>query len=304
MPTPITGMVSAQPGELIFSNVVVCPTTSTCPDGLQSLTVTNTGTDSATITGWTFTGLNPSEFEVITPAALPVTVEPGAALTVQVHLKGQKSSSAGVFKASLNAVGTAFSPVGLSGLRANSMEGTNEPPMGQIADALGIKMNVGWPGLESSTTTFPLGDEVINPMFVKAGSGTVSMTPVARYSPDGATPFGYFTLSGTAAVRQTVGTLVAGQYQTLNPAVSGSTTFDPGTAAFGTYIDPQAYGYKFTYTKDSLNEGKTAHAVRVYPFKDSSGVAVANAYLLAFEPSVNGDYQDAVFVIRNVKPAP
>ncbi len=309
-PTPVpTVTVAAQPDSLVFSGVVICAPAKTCPDGVQTLTVTNKGATSATITGWTLSGLNSSEFEVVPPVILPLTLAPSTSTTVKLRLKSNSSSTAGVFTAALTATGTTLAPVNLSGLRAQGMEGPNEPPLSQIVETLGYKVNVGWTGLESDTATFPLGSEIIAKTFVKAGTGPVTLTPVARYSPDGVTPFGYFTLSGTTAVRKMAGTLVAGQYQTLNPGITGgtsvsSTSFDPGTAAFGIYIDPGAYNYPLTYTQDALNTGRTAHAVRVYPMKDSAGVAVANTYLLCFEPSVNGDYQDVVFVIRNVKPAP
>ncbi|GHF32247.1 hypothetical protein HNQ07_000435 [Deinococcus metalli] len=294
-PTPTTTVVSAQPAALVFSSAQGQASTP------QSVALQNPSAEAVTVTSLS---VSDSEFELVNPPALPVTLAPGGVLALQVRLKS--TGTVGVLRGTLQAQGGAAS-VALAGLRAKGLEGSNEPPMAQIVDALGYGVNVGWTGLESSTTTFPLGDEVIAPLFVKAGTAAVTIRPVARYSPVGATPFGYFTVSGSAAVRHGVGTLVSGQYQTLNPAVDGAASsevpFDPGTAAFGVYIDPAAYSYPLTYTKDSLNTGRTAHAVRVYPLKDQAGAVVPNAYLLAFEPSVNGDYQDAVFVIRNVKVA-
>ncbi|THF88595.1 hypothetical protein E7T09_05220 [Deinococcus sp. KSM4-11] len=291
-PTPSPVAVLARPDALIFSTAVGQASAT------QTVVLQNPSTETVSVTSLTVPS---GEFQLVNPPTLPVTLAPGAALTLSVQLTS--SGSIGVVRGTLMSQGGAAS-VALAGLRAKGLEGSNEPAMSQIVEALGYKLNPGWTTLESDTSAFPLGDEVIAPLFVKAGTGAVTVTPVARYSPDGATPFGYFTLTGSTPARHVVGTLLAGQYQTLNPGLSGNTSFDPATSAFGIYIDPAAYSYPLTYSKDSLNTGRTAHAVRVYPLKDSAGVAVTGAYLLAFEPSVNGDYQDAVFVIRNVKPAP
>ncbi|MFC3835181.1 MULTISPECIES: hypothetical protein [Deinococcus] len=302
-PTPLpTVTVAAQPDSLVFSSV------KGQVSAVQRVTLQNTSTKAVQVTALTVSG---TEFELVSPPALPFTLAVNQSLPVQVRLRA--TGAVGVVKAALQTQGAAVS-VPLSGLRAVGLEGDAEPPLAQIVETLGFRVTVGTPPdpskpLELGTGAAPIGDEIRAPLFVKAGTETVTLTPVARYSPDGATPFGYFTVSGTTATRKVTGTLVKGQYQTLNPAISGGTsttsvTFDPGTAAFGIYIDPGAYNYPLTYTQDALNTGRTAHAVRVYPMKDSAGVAVANTYLLCFEPSVNGDYQDVVFVIRNVKPAP
>jgi hypothetical protein len=46
------------------------------------------------------------------------------------------------------------------------------------------------------------------------------------------------------------------------------------------------------------------HRYRIWPLKDRAGNPVANAYLLALEEASNDDYQDMIFTISNVKPAP
>ena len=43
--------------------------------------------------------------------------------------------------------------------------------------------------------------------------------------------------------------------------------------------------------------------MRVYPAKNRSGQLLANTYLVTFEDASNGDYQDYVFRLSNVKPA-
>mgnify|MGYP001798242744 CR=1 FL=1 len=47
----------------------------------------------------------------------------------------------------------------------------------------------------------------------------------------------------------------------------------------------------------------STHRTKVYPLKDASGAPVANSYLVCVEEAGNGDYQDYVFILGNVKTA-
>ncbi|MBC8132671.1 MAG: hypothetical protein H7X95_06790 [Deltaproteobacteria bacterium] len=103
---------------------------------------------------------------------------------------------------------------------------------------------------------------------------------------------------------------------------SNATTFDPGpTAVFGLWAfsnqrtigNPSSAGVPgpnvangdYNYTENALNiPAAQSHRVRVYPLKDRAGVRVPNSYLLGWEEAGNGDYQDFVFVLKNVNPAP
>ena len=96
----------------------------------------------------------------------------------------------------------------------------------------------------------------------------------------------------------------ADQFQALNPGTdpgSQPSFADPG-APFGLFTISETHS---TYTEDAKNAGNAvAHAARTYPLKDRAGTAIPNAYLVCFEEAANGDYQDYVFTISNVKPAP
>jgi hypothetical protein len=102
---------------------------------------------------------------------------------------------------------------------------------------------------------------------------------------------------------------------------STSTTFDPGTAAFGIWAftnqrttggltsagvpAPSVGNGDYIYSEDSLNIDATHnHRVRVYPLKNRAGALVPNSFLLGWEEASNGDYQDYVFILKNVSPAP
>ena len=100
------------------------------------------------------------------------------------------------------------------------------------------------------------------------------------------------------------------------PLQAGSaTTFDPGSGAFGLWVfsDQKTEKYNeggnvingdYDYSEDGLNAPANVHRFKSYPLKDASGAKVADTYLVAVEEAGNGDYQDYVFVLSNVSPAP
>lgn len=204
-----------------------------------------------------------------------------------------------------------------------------EPTLGEILFTLGYKLNVGMaqnnsnpnrgktpqqlPGVEAGT------DEVAAQLFKKVGSGPATLTPVARFSPIGPLPFGWYP-STMSSKRNMVGTMAkATDAQTSDkarmifpPLAAGSaTTFDPGSDPFGIWVfsgeasnnSNPSYG-DYTYSQDSLNSPAGCHRFKAYPLRDAAGMAVPNTFLLAVEEAANGDYQDYVFVLGNVSVAP
>jgi hypothetical protein len=187
----------------------------------------------------------------------------------------------------------------VSGLVTRGKQGENEPPLQQVVEALGFAVDVGGTQLSLGTRPDPVGDEIRAPRFVRARPTPVSLYPVARYSPDEPIPYGFYT--GTDAPQlHPLATIAAGQEQTLNPDLEpdGKTTFDPGAEAFGLYVKS---GKHTTFTQDARNTGPTRHAARIYPLKSRGGARIVDAYLIGFEEAQNGDYNDYVFVLWNVK---
>jgi hypothetical protein len=110
----------------------------------------------------------------------------------------------------------------------------------------------------------------------------------------------------------------------LPPLKMGSaTTFDPGTTAFGiwAFTDQRSVGGvssagtfapnvpngDYVYSEDSLNippDAAHTHRLRVYPLKNRAGVLVPHSYLLGWEEAGNADYNDYIFILKNVSPAP
>ncbi|UQN09750.1 NPCBM/NEW2 domain-containing protein [Deinococcus sp. QL22] len=297
IPVPTTvGTVSSNLSELVFS------TTRNATSAAQRVTLSNTGTAAVTITALTVAGQDAAAFGVVDAPVLPLTLAAGQ--NVNVGVRFAPLSSVGSLSASLQVAseGNAPTAVSLYGLSASGLQGDLEPPLQQVVNTLGYSINIGSSALLLGTGSNLIGDEVAAQLFRKAGTGPVTMKAVARYSPDDLLPFGY-VVSGSTALN-TVGTIATGQEQTLNPALTSGTlaSFDPGDATFGLFAGRTSYAPQTTYTQDNLNMGPLKHAVRVYPLKNRAGQPVSNSYLVAMEPAVNGDYQDYVFVISNVRP--
>ena len=253
---------------------------TTTPAATSSITLHNGGATAVQVTGLAIAGtaqltLGPSGtavtassapiagaalFRILNPPGFPATLGPGMDLPVTVQLMTtganlpaaptNKDTGCTLLTANLTATlssGSAQATVyGLVLIQANY-----EATLGQILIALGYKLDVGqaqnnWnpntsmmaanlPGVEAGT------DEVAAPHFVKAGTGNVTMTLVARFSPPGVLPYGWYP-STSATTMNTVGTMsMTTDAQTSDkarmidpPLQAGSaTTFDPGSGAFG-----------------------------------------------------------------------
>jgi fibronectin type 3 domain-containing protein len=295
------GKIESDKPELVYSGVKG----TTSPE--QTVKVTNTGSTPLAISSVTLAGTNPDDF--ILADGAPGTLPVGGSATYRVAFK-PGASVVGVRSALLRvASDDADTPVldlGLHGLSLNGLEGSNEPPLADVVRTLGRNINVGWTGLTNdgpATGAQLEGDEVAAPLFTKVGSGPVTIRPVARFSPDEVLPFGWYLPTGSAPERNEVAKVAAGEFQTLNPKVvnGGASSFDPGAASFGVYVDSNTFN-RASYTQDALNTN-VPHAARTYPAKNRNGVAIPNTYLVAFEDAQNGDYQDYVFEVSNVRVA-
>jgi hypothetical protein len=331
------GAVSFNPDRGIITGVRGVPT----PAATRVLQLHNSSASPVSVSALAVAGMNPSLFQLVAPPALPATIAPGADLPVTVQLltnspnlpmAPDQDAGAAYLTATLNATLSGGSAsVGLYGL-VQSMA-IWEPTLGQILNTLGYRNNVGLaqnnanpnrgrtiqdlPGIETGASS----DEIAAPRFLKAAAGLVTLLPVARFSPRGPMPFGWYP-SGSATVRNMAGTMAqmtdaqtSDKARMVMPPVTGSGTFDPGTQSFGVwvYTDQRSQLFDtggtatngdYNYSEDALNAPPNIHRTKVYPLHDSTGATVANSYLLAVEEAMNGDYQDYVFVLSNARVAP
>jgi hypothetical protein len=146
------------------------------------------------------------------------------------------------------------------------------------------------------------------PRFVKAGPGAVTVEMLAAFVGDSgaatAGTIGWYNTPSTLNELLALGSGDSGQHQELNPTIaSGTDSFDPGVASFGLWSNSPTFPGRIVYSENALNtwdSGIQKH--EVFPYRDINGVIVPNAYLVGVEEATNNDFQDYVYVIRNVTP--
>jgi len=278
----------------------------------QAVTVRNTGDGPLAVQGVTLAGAAPEQFAVIKqPAA---TVAPGASTTAEIAMKATATGPKGAIAVvATNDPDAPTAEVTLRGLGTAGTSGSGEPSLQWVLDAHEIPVSVGDDDpatavIHSSTTTrgaARLGDENPAQAFRRAGTGPVTVEPLAVFAPSSHDPvlrFGRHTPGAPAAKTQllTVGSTHA---QALD-VPGGVRAFDPGAEPFALYSSWPAFADREVFGEDALNTftGAIPHHVRVYPLKSRTGAVVPEAYVVATEEHVSGfDYQDLVVVLRGVE---
>ncbi len=270
-------------------------------DGLSHFTVTNPGPGPIPMT-INVTGADADSFLIVTDRE--AVLAPGERATVQVVFKPHgpaRRHSAGL---QVGPEDTGRFLV-LQGLALDAFEGSNEPTLERIVQALGLPLNVGGSELHLDTAAPKIGDGVDAISFRQAGPGPVRLTPLARFSPPGAYPVGWYPAAGGA--EKVVATLVDSSvqqdaHQRLFPSFEKnavSATFDPSGVPFGLFV---SLGKETVAQDPARHPRPVARPARVYPLHSFQGKRIENAALLCFEEASNGDYQDAVFLLENVVP--
>ncbi|MES2658747.1 MAG: family 16 glycoside hydrolase [Verrucomicrobiota bacterium] len=196
----------------------------------------------------------------------------------------------------------------LQGIGLAAFEGKNEPTLLGIVRALGIPLDVGGGQLELDTKKDLIGQSKAIPTFRASGKEKVRITPLARFSPKGVTPFG-IVLSGESGLLEKgrladVSEAIPDAHQTLFPPLEGGAPFiefDAPDKPFAFYMQ----GHKFvSFTDPAIKtDAGIPHTGRIYPVTFFQGREMKNSWLVGFEEAANGDYQDALFLIENAAPA-
>lgn len=293
--------------RLIFNNVQ-----GATASAAQTVILKNTGNANLTISSLKLSGINANQFQITQQPNLPITIAAGSSTKVSIAFNPTTiGSKGGSLEIDSNDPDTPQATVNLRGLGTLGLGGKNEPSLQWILNTYQLPINVGDPDPTNNSlpTTTPLGDEVSLPQFQKVGTGSVTVEPIAVFGPQSSlgivTRFGYYS-SGNAASKKQLFTVANASYQSLNPSISGSKSFDPGTGNFGFYSTWPFFNNRTIYSEDKLNTftGAIPHHVRVYALKNTNGTVVPNAYVVTTEEHISGfDYQDIVVIVRNVKPA-
>jgi hypothetical protein len=271
-------------------------------------------------------GADAAKFKITEPTAATASIAPGADLSVKVQLTTEtamlgtapaQDDGATVLNANLTVSGAGSTLT----LRQYALVLTYvelEPTFGQILKgfpAWTSKLPSWLPDDANPNPGTPLPGVVANTDEVAAAAferldaaKPVTMRPLGRFSPKGVVPFGWYA-PGNVAARTTVASLpeqadphTFDKARTLDPPLAGgSGSFEPSGAKFGIWMAPAGVGVLASADADSFDQ---QHRVRSFTLRDADGMVVPGAFLVGGEEAANGDYQDYVFVLTNVKPAP
>lgn len=174
------------------------------------------------------------------------------------------------------------------------------------------------PDLNQTTTPQYYGEEVVSGLWQRADtSQPVQVTQLADFhtqvDPLGNPTklnLGWFPQGSTASASHTILSDPAREGQMFFPPATNGTTpghasFSP-SGAFGWNVDGES-SVDSQNTVDINTFGRSGHSVRFFPVRDTNGNLVANTYIIAmdYENSSfdNNDFQDAVFIVQNIKPS-
>jgi hypothetical protein len=250
-------------------------------------------------------GLQSNFFSLVSPKPKEILEDKPQNIIITFH---PDVNFTGVARATLQIKGSGLT-IELTGLSTMGQEGDNEPPLSRIVEALGYKINVGWATLANHMKPDLQGEELAASLFKKANpERAVEMIPVARFSSESPVNFGLYTNSSNGPRQHQNGIVTTSkkfpEHQIVFPAFSASeSVYDPGDNEFGFYaIIPT----RTIYSEDTWNvlfyPKHAAHAIRVYPVRDKDGYSLPDTFLVCMDEGSSGDYNDYVFLVRNIKP--
>ncbi len=289
-----------------------------------TLRVTNAGDDKLLLTSdaLRIKGNDRYNFKVLDFPTTGISFRPGRQvnLTVQFDAFNGDASLAikdAYLRIASNDPKKPVAKVPLRGLVLKSLNGgADEPPVQRLMEFFNLGITTGG---SDSNYLFPSNpstpnDEVSIQSFVKAGSGNVVIKPLAVFgnNSDPAIRMGYYT-PGILDSEKYLWYVPGSSAQSVAPLIYGQTAFDPGSAAFGVATEypnfTNADGtIRNVYQEDALNkswDSNMARHMRFYAYKDAKGNVVPNAYIgIQEEYTTVYDFNDTVFIITNVAPAP
>lgn len=313
------GRLTLSRGELVFN------AGGSIPRDLRTLVVRNDGAGTLKV-ALAVSGEDAAQFALRDPGPFSLAAGESRELTVTFTPSG----SVGPHYASLSVDGgdTGSAQVYLGGLSVVGQDGTNEPSVQWIFDTYGLPIQTGdadptTSPLVDEITNSPVGDEVIAQTFRRAdNSQPVTVEVLATFAVTDVEPvfeFGYYGAGTSVPALQKLLSIPIDPTlngQRLEPAIipvaqaeGRVVSFDPPAGAFGFYSfwpTTRFFNQRTVFSEDARNTFRNAipHHIRPYPLKNRDGRVVENAYILATDESNRlNDYNDAVVLVRNVKPA-
>jgi hypothetical protein len=323
----VSGLDSAAADDrLVFTNIDNPVNGSQLFRNEATLTLTNDGFVPVTVTGITIGGANADDFEVV--GNLP-TLAAGQSANVTVRFIGSDpadDNQAVLLKGNLTIQTNGFTQPGtiqLAGLAQFQSEGGEEPTVAQIAEAFGYGTDMAQGLLANGGRVETVGDEVLLPYLERLdGSAPIEVIQLAAFLNQG--NVARLSLHGLGSDDLTQ--LFAAddqQGQTILPDGLVPGTGNTGSVARASINSDTPFGLKVTvdgrptyasWTDPSANRidpqfgqlvaDDRGHLIRFFQAKDAAGNVIEGTYIAIqdYPGAGNYDYNDHMFVIKNVKP--
>ncbi|RDC65920.1 Ig-like domain-containing protein [Adhaeribacter pallidiroseus] len=287
------------------------------PGKKNTITIGNSGNGNLQVTSIALEGVDTNQFILSgipeINATSPLIIAANTAFTFNVQFN---PTASGIKTASIkiNLENYPVQEVVLSGLGTTGKGGANEPALQAIVNAHGLNIVVGDDDPNTAiihsinAKAAILGEEVAVPQFVNATAAPITVEPLAVFSDAAtggiATALGWYAGS-SPTITEELFTVANDQSQTINVQATGKLVLETDNLPFGFYTRWPSLTNRQIYSKDSLNTFANAipHHFRAYPLKNPDGTVLLDTYLMAVEGiGEDQDYQDLVFIVRNVKP--
>lgn len=290
----------------------------TTPGGVHDLAtvrVRNQGTGSLSLTGLTISG----PWQLETPPTLPLSISVGQFRDVPLRFIASSDPSTGTVHQGTLTVQTndpdqPSIAIALGGFWQSVWEGGQEPFLGEILNGVfgyntylfEVKTEV----IDQKGWLHMVGEEVFSPYWVRANpSLPVTFQQLASYKKQNqiATNKWFLKGSNNPIILFNSNALDG---QTLLPrrgtiTLVGRVTFTPANT-FGFQVDNEWSDYQKNFQQNDVAAGcptPCGHHMKFWPARDLAGLLMPDTWLMTMDYNGgNGDYQDNVFVISNLKP--
>ena len=326
-----TPQITANKSVVAF-NSVAAGDSGAGPSRVETVTITDTGSNPLTFGAGAFTIVNKSGFSnasnfIITNAgSLPTTsLASGTSATINLQYT---ATAVGLQEAELQITSndpvTPVLDIDVNGIGTPGQFGVLEPSLAQVLRAYDRPtiIGAGPNDVNLNTQKYPVNpdpssEEVPMQRLVVANANlpvTISTLASFSASTEPVSRIGYSTPGNPNATTELF-YIGKGDAQVVDPTALGATSFNPGTAPFGIYgtfpgtTTPDG-SLDVHYSEDSLNTLDPTHdrKIRFFPLKTASGTIVPNSFVFAIEdyndPTTYNSFINFVGIINNVQAAP
>jgi hypothetical protein len=304
-----------QAGRIAFNRIK--RRNSTFPNVVHdtaTVSILNSGDQPLTVNSIALT--NEASFQLVNAPSTPFSIPAGGSTDVQIKFVENNGSSRVIVGGLVINSSDADEPVtniellGHFQTASESSGGiSQEPTLQAIFEVFGFNVKTAFAGQSVNTggKVEAVGEEILAPYFQAADpDANVRVVTLATYRSQGSDARLHTTQFGQKRIDKILLDFEPLDAQSILPRKKNSSG-----RAIATFKTTKVFGFRIDgdeYTDPKLNTqeqtgGGYGHHWRVYQARDRDGLIIPDTYLLAQDyRAVNFDYNDAIFLVQNVRP--